>query len=143
MERANEIYKQKQKDLLRKDRKAYVKFYLLEDVLCLCKFHLKQLGKKVETDHSEQVKYEIWDINFIKGVTHQFLEIVEVTCVQIQSGYYKAVWKSIPEKALMKAAKKHNFIKLKKLATKIWAKVNSTLAEMKCSEKKENLEKNY
>ena len=103
----------------RSDMEAFVEFYLLEDVLNLIEWRLaKEKGKTVETRGGELAhKSNLAKFTSIKNV---FEQAVEIVWAMIDSGNYKVVWRSIPERALMKNASNiKNLPKLRAIGTKL------------------------
>ncbi len=85
------------------DREALVEFFLLEDVVRLYEYRLKNEHLKlVETRAG--VKAKQLNIEKFTAIINIFKAVIEVSQAKISSGDYSDVWKAIPEHALMKAA---------------------------------------
>lgn len=85
------------------DREAYVEFYLLEDVARLYEYRLDQEKQKVVTTPSG-MRAKLANIEKFTAIINLFNSAIEIAWGHITSGNYSAVWKAIPEHALMVAA---------------------------------------
>ena len=85
------------------DREAYVEFFLLEDVARLYEYRLEQEKRKVVTTSAGQ-RAKLANIEKFTAVINLFNSAIEIAWGHITSGNYSAVWKAIPEHALMVAA---------------------------------------
>lgn len=85
------------------DREAYVEFYLLEDIVRLYQARLDAEKQKVVDTYIGRLAKER-NIQKFEAIILLFKSAVEVAWAMISSGNYKAVWKNIPEHALMVAA---------------------------------------
>ena len=85
------------------DREALVEFYLLEDIVRLYQYRLDVEQKKhVETRAGQMAQKR--NIEKFTAIINIFKSAIEIAWAEITSGNYKAVWRAIPEHALMVAA---------------------------------------
>ena len=98
------------------DREAYIEFYLLEDIVRLYEYRLEQEKNKiVVTLAGERAKKA--NIEKFTAIINLFKSAIEIAWGEITSGNYSAVWKAIPEHALMVAANNvKNLPTLRKIA---------------------------
>ena len=109
VKRANEYRRNSPENISIFDREALVEFYLLEDVIRLYEYRLKnEEAKVVETRAGRLAKER--NITKFAAIINIFKSAVEIARASITSGNYKAVWKSIPEHALMVAANKLKYL---------------------------------
>lgn len=85
------------------DREALVEFFLLEDVVRLYEFRLKNEKQKVVNTRAGQKATNL-NLEKFTAILKIFKAAIEVAWAEITSGNYSSVWKAIPEHALMKAA---------------------------------------
>lgn len=101
------------------DREAYIEFYLLEDVARLYEYRLDQEEKKVVNTRSGE-KAKKANIEKFTAIINLFNSAIEIAWGEITSGNYSAVWKAIPEHALMVAANSvKNLPALRKIAVNL------------------------
>lgn len=111
VKRANEYRKNSPKNISIIDREAIVEFYLLEDVVRQYEYNLKQAKDGLEQAQSRAGKMAMnSNIEKFSAIIDIFNSAIEVAQAQIISDNYKAVWKSIPEHALMVAAGNMKYI---------------------------------
>lgn len=107
------------------DREALVEFYLLEDVVRLCEWRMKKENEKIVTTRGGEMSHKL-HLEQLTAIINIFKTIIEIAESEIIAGNYKAVWSSIPESALMKAAGKVQYLpQLRALATKMLRSLSS------------------
>lgn len=103
------------------DREALVEFLLLEELVNLYTYRLKLAeGRQYITGHGK--KSGEANIIAFSALVKLFTTAMEVAESEIYSGNFKAVWSSIPEGALMRAAKsagREHMSAMRTLATKM------------------------
>ncbi|MCM1130162.1 MAG: hypothetical protein NC310_06900 [Roseburia sp.] len=80
-----------------------MEFYLLEDVVRLYEYRLKNEKQKI-VDTVAGKKAKNLNLEKFTAIINIFKAAIEVAWAEITSGNYSSVWKAIPEHALMKAA---------------------------------------
>ena len=118
VKRAEEARKNSPEKISIFDR-AFVEFYLLEDIVRLYEYRLDlEQKKKVETRAGEMAKKR--NIEKFAAIVNIFKSAIEIAWGEITSGNYKAVWSAIPEHALMVAANSLKYLpELRDLAVKL------------------------
>lgn len=93
-----------------------MEFYLLEDIVRLYEYRLEiEKNKVVVTPAGERAKRA--NIEKFTAIINLFNSAIEIAWGEITSGNYSAVWKAIPEHALMVAANNvKNLPALRKIA---------------------------
>ncbi len=119
VKRAEEARKNSPEKISIFDREAFVEFYLLEDIVRLYEYRLEMEKKKnVETRAGEMAKRR--NIEKYTALINIFKSAIEIAWGEITSGNYKAVWKAIPEHALMVAANSLKYLpELRDLAVRL------------------------
>ena len=119
VKRAKEYVKNSPERISIFDREAVVEFYLLEDIVRLYEWRIEQESKKtVQTKGGEMAHKR--NLAKFTAVVNLFKSAIEIAWSEITSGNYKAVWSSIPEGALMKAAGSLKYLpELRDLATRM------------------------
>lgn len=119
VKRAEEARKNSPEKISIFDREAFVEFYLLEDIVRLYEYRLEMEKKKnVETRAGEMAKKR--NIEKFTALINIFKSAIEIAWGEITSGNYKAVWKAIPEHALMVAANNLKYLpELRDLAVRL------------------------
>ena len=119
VKRAEEARKNSPEKISIFDREAFVEFYLLEDIVRLYEYRLDlEQKKKVETRAGEMAKKR--NIEKFAAIVTIFKSAIEIAWGEITAGNYKAVWSSIPERALMVAANSLKYLpELRDLAVKL------------------------
>lgn len=119
VKRAEEARKNSPEKISIFDREAFVEFYLLEDIVRLYEYRLEMEKKKnVETRAGEMAKRR--NIEKFTALINIFKSAIEIAWGEITSGNYKAVWKAIPEHALMVAANSLKYLpELRDLAVRL------------------------
>lgn len=106
------------------DLEAVVEFYLLEDVVRLYKYRLDQ---EIEQDNIESefgLTAHQSNLEKFTRIKVLFVQAVEVARALIDSGNYKEVWGSIPERKLMRAASSvKNLQRLREIAADLLRKL--------------------
>ncbi len=103
MKRAEAYRKESPERISIFDREALVEFYLLEDVVRLYEFRLRNEHQKVVDTRAGQKATNL-NLEKFTAIINIFKAAIEVAWAEITSGNYSSVWKAIPEHALMKAA---------------------------------------
>lgn len=99
------------------DREAFVEFYLLEDIVRLYEYRMeRERDKKVQTRAGEMSKQN--NMAKFAAIINIFKSAIEIAWDHIDTGNYKAVWRSIPERQLATAANSIKYLpELRELAT--------------------------
>lgn len=98
------------------DREAFVEGYLLEDIVRLYEYRLRETEKS-EPSTPAGIRAKRLNLEKFNAIIKIFQSCNEVAKAQIQSGNYSIVWKSIPEHPLMVAAGSvKNMPKLREMA---------------------------
>lgn len=85
------------------DREAFVEFYLLEDIERLYRMRLANEEAYVPQGRADE-RGRTANIARFKAIISLFQSAIGACRAAISAGLYKAVWKAIPERALMVAA---------------------------------------
>ncbi len=85
------------------DREAFVEFYLLEDIERLYRMRLANEEAYVPQGRADE-RGRVANIERFKAIINLFQAAIGACRAAISAGLYKAVWKAIPERALMVAA---------------------------------------
>jgi len=111
------------------DREAFVEFYLLEDIVRLYEYRQqKELTKVVTTRAGEIAKKR--NIEKFSAIINIFKSAIEIAWGEIDAGNYKAVWRSIPERALMVAANNLKYLpEMRDLAIKLLKNLSNEALE--------------
>lgn len=119
VKRAVELIKKWPEKITIFDREAFVEFFLLEDIVRLYEYRLdREQKKQVETRAGEMTKKR--NIEKFVAIINIFKSATEIAWGEITSGNYKAVWRAIPEHALMVAANSLKYLpELRDLAVRL------------------------
>ena len=110
------------------NREAIVEFFLLEDIARLYEYRLEQEKRKVvKTPAGERAKRA--NMEKFTAIINLFNSAIEIAWSEITSGNYSAVWKAIPEHALMIAANSvKNLPTLRKIAVSLLKELSDEAA---------------
>lgn len=123
----------------RKAKNAYVKFYLLEDILELYKYRLTIEEEKVLNTHAGEMA-KARNTEKFKAVVTIFESVIEVAWSAIISGKYKVVKCAIKERALIAATGNINCLsKLRELAVNMLKELSNEV--LIAEEEKYNFDK--
>lgn len=124
-----------------RDRKAFVKFFLLEDIVELYEERLRSERIRPTTQARADKIGTRQNIEKFQAIIKVVNNSVGAARAAISSGNYKKVWKAIPEGALMAAAANcvERLSKMQKLTMKILEKLSDeTIKALDIDKKDEN-----
>ena len=107
------------------DREAFVEYYLLEDIIRLYEYKVKQ-EKKIQPDTVRGQMLQKENLRKFESVLVTFKSIAETCYAQMRNSNYKIVWKNIPEGVLMKMASKVSYLNdLIEMSNEMFEKISS------------------
>lgn len=112
------------------DRQAFVKFYLLEDIVALYQYRLRNEEAKMLTTRAGEMTRER-NIEKFKAIITVFESAIEVAWGAITSGKYKVVRRAVKEYALQTAVGDIKYLpKLRSLAVEMLKELSDEMLVM-------------